>query len=129
MVGADIGAKAYANSVPEHSFSTQEVILSMLQHDQRFRHLLAAEAHAAGRDPMVLEWAMADTYRSFKEHGSLQYGAKRREAYRLTSYYCHNNTFGVDMIIPSNYPKMYQIALKTLYHYWGIPCSLDSYRK
>ena len=101
----------------------------MLQHDQRFRQLLAAEAQGAGRDPIALEWAVADTCRHLKEYESLYSGARRRQAYRLTSEGCHTKTDKVTMIIPCNYQKVYQIALEALYHYWGIPCGPDLYRK
>ena len=123
---ADIGAKTYANSVPEHDFSTQEVVLSMLQHDTRFRQLLAARANTANLDLIELECVIADSYRNAQAYDELFTSCS--EAYKPASGKSAREAVSVEMTIPGNYGKIYQIALDTLYQYWGIPCSPAVYR-
>ncbi|KAL3145277.1 hypothetical protein ABBQ32_001015 [Trebouxia sp. C0010 RCD-2024] len=124
----DIGAKAYASSAPEHCFSTQEVILSMLQHDERFLELLRQRSRDEGIDPLSLELAVADSYRSLTEREAGQFGAGKWPYKHTTQLpvshppkYVRNKTlFGINMIIPYDYAKVDQIALEALYQYWGI---------
>lgn len=114
---ADIGAKAYASSAPEHCFSTQEVILSMLQHDEKFLQLLHQRSRDEGIDPLNLELAVADSYRSLAEREGGQYG---RWPYNCPKCLRHKSLFGINMIIPNGYAKVDRIALEALYQYWGI---------
>ncbi|KAL3145158.1 hypothetical protein ABBQ38_001759 [Trebouxia sp. C0009 RCD-2024] len=113
----DIGAKAYASSAPEHCFSTQEVILSMLQHDEKFLQLLHQRSRDEGIDPLNLELAVADSYRSLAEREGGQYG---RWPYNCPKCLRHKSLFGINMIIPNGYAKVDRIALEALYQYWGI---------
>ena len=135
---ADIGAKAYASSAPEHSFSTEEVILSMLQHDSRFRQLLDETANRAGIDRFWLECTVADTYRYFVQHEAAKCGRGRRPAFEYSSLVTSSRPCSsgmqktlpdVTLIIPGYLFKFQQIALESLYQYWGIPCVPDTYRK
>lgn len=122
---ADIGAKAYANSAPEHSFSTQEVILSMLQHDERFLSLVREKSHDADIDQLSLELAVADSYRSLVEREGAARTPKLRHFCQPKPVHCqrfvgHASQPSINMIIPSNYATVDQIALEVLYQYWGI---------
>lgn len=135
---ADLGAKAYANSAPEHEFSTEEVILSMLQHDSTFLQLLATRSREAGIDQFTLESAVADTYHNLVEHEEGRFQRRRRSAIQCSTRVVASPSNGaiqteslpgITMIIPSNYQKVYQIALQSLYQYWGIPCVPDLNRK
>ena len=63
MAVADIGAAAYAKSVEDSTFSTQEVILSMLHHDTRFKAMLREGSSNLGLDHINVEFAVADTHR------------------------------------------------------------------
>ena len=135
---ADLGAKAYASSAPEHDFSTEEVILSMLQHDSTFLQLLATKSCEAGIDQFTLESAVADTYHNLVEQEEGMFKRGRRPAFTCSSRVIaspfksaiQTETLpDITMVIPSNYQKVYQIALQSLYQYWGIPCVPDMYRK
>lgn len=136
---ADVGAKAYANSAPQHSFSTQEVILSMLQHDSTFLQLLALKSHEAGIDDFILESAVAGIYRDLAEREESTWRFKRRRPVFICSSAAQASCLSgatqeermpsITMVIPSDLKKVDQVALQSLYQYWGVPCVPDMYRK
>ncbi len=68
IFAADIGAAAYAESVQDCSFSTQEVIDSMLEHDKCFQGLLVEASTDFEIDIWELRFAVVDAYRHFKEY-------------------------------------------------------------
>lgn len=138
MASADVGAKAYASSAPQHSFSTEEVILSMLQHDSTFLQLLAMQSHEAGIDQFILESAVAGIFRDLLEQEESAWRFKRRRPAFICSSVMQASCFigatqeerlpNITMVIPNNLKKVDQVALQSLYQYWGVPCSPDMYR-
>ena len=96
----------------------------MLQHDQKFLQLLDERSHEAGIDPISLELAVADSYRSLLEREQGRSGAGRRTFtyFSRLPVNCPNllSLPGIRMIIPNDYAKVDQLALEALYQYWGI---------
>ncbi|KAL0046407.1 hypothetical protein WJX82_000049 [Trebouxia sp. C0006] len=64
----DIGAAAYAESMQDCSFSIQEVIDSMLEHDKSFQALLEEASTDFEIDIWELRFAVVDAYRYCKEY-------------------------------------------------------------
>ena len=139
MASADAGAKAYASSAPQYSFSTEEVILSMLQHDSTFLQLLAMKSREAGIDQFILESAVAGIHRYVVEQEeSAWLFNSRRPAFICSSApqalrWLNGETQeermpDITMVVPSNFGKVDQLALQSLYQYWGVPCAPDMYR-
>ena len=138
---AAIGATAYARSLEDCSFSTQEVILSMLEHDSTFRNLVLAESSAAGIDPINFEFAIADAHRYCLAMESMQSrrGKAQRPAWATEQaqdiWAVAGGAVAVDgdthtagricVIIPSSWDLYQKAALQLLYSYWGVPYEVD----
>lgn len=110
----------------------------MLQHDSTFLQLLATKSHEAGIDQFTLESAVADTYHNLVQQEEGMFKRARRPAYTCSSRVVASRSEGAEqmeslpditMVIPGHYQKVYQIALQSLYQYWGIPCVPDMYRR
>ena len=108
----------------------------MLQHDSSFLQLLATISREAGIDQFTLESAVADTYLHLAEQEEEMSRSKRgrRPAFTHSFRVVSSPSNGavqkeslpdITMVIPSNYQKVYQIALQSLYQYWGVPCVPD----
>ena len=135
VVAADIGAQAYANSVPGCTLTTNDVIRSMLNHDARFKQMLSEDSEVAGMDRDKLESAVFLAYRETKEACSRK-GTTGKLGWEITpaepnvpgvAINAHGPSKSVGgnrtirMIIPGTWYSRESMALQLLYKYWGIP--------
>ncbi|DBA90814.1 TPA: hypothetical protein ACH3X1_004017 [Trebouxia sp. C0004] len=138
----DIGAAAYAESVQDCSFSTQEVIDSMLEHDKCFQGLLAEASTDFEIDIWELRFAVVDAYRYFKENEEIMI-SKGKLKQRWATEAPGNaviwssgaageiagleDTRSIHMVIPGAWKSKENVALQLLYTYWGIPLRNEMY--
>ncbi len=142
IFAADIGAAAYAESVQDCSFSTQEVIDSMLEHDKCFQGLLVEASTDFEIDIWELRFAVVDAYRHFKEYEEIMISKgklKQRwatEAPRNAVIWSSGGAGGIagledtrsiHMVIPGAWNSKENVALQLLYTYWGIPVRNEVY--
>lgn len=138
----EIGAAAYAESVQDCSFSTQEVIDSMLEHDKSFQGLLAEASTDFEIDIWELRFAVVDAYRYIKEYEEIMI-SKGKEKQRWATEAPRNpviwssgaaggiagleDTRSIHMVIPGAWNSKQNVALQLLYTYWGIPLRNEMY--
>ncbi len=128
LLAADIGAKVYASSVEGCNFSTQEVILSMLEHDSSFKDIIKTDSAWFQLDPWELEFAVADAYRYISEYEKMLSLRGKKEKLTWATETGEHNGFGngrpdrgIHMIICGAWGSKENVALRLLYTYWGIP--------
>ena len=142
VVAADIGAAAYAESTQDCSFSTQEVIDSMLEHDKCFQGMLEEASTEFESDVWELRFAVVDAYRYWKECEQIMISkgkVKQRwatEAPKNVVIWSSGaagriaglqDTRNIHMVIPGAWKSKEIVALQLLYTYWGIPFRSEMY--
>ncbi|DBA69973.1 TPA: hypothetical protein ACH3X2_012462 [Trebouxia sp. C0005] len=138
----DIGAAAYAESVQDCSFSTQEVIDSMLEHDKCFQGLLEEASTDFDIDIWELRFAVVDAHRYSKEYEEIMISKgelKQRWATEAPTNAVIwssgaaggiaglEDTRSIHMIIPGAWNSKENVALQLLYTYWGVPLRNEMY--
>lgn len=138
----DIGAAAYAESVQDFSFSTQQVIDLILEHDKCFQGMLEEASTDFEIDIWELRFAVVDAYRYCKEYEDIMISkgkVKQRwatEAPRNAVIWASGaaggmagleDTRSIHMVIPGAWKSKESVALQLLYTYWGIPLRNEMY--
>ena len=145
VLAADIGAAAYASALEGCTMSTQDVILSMLENDNAFRDLLVRQCRGSGK----LAWLPCQNTWALSEHGHdiwdlelavagvLQH-AQTVDASTRSPMWSRKASpeseigkgdaadgepvlGGVCMTAMSTADPISDLALRTVYQYWGIP--------
>ena len=124
------------------SFSTQEVIDSMLEHDESFNELLMGASAQLSIDHWELRFAVVDALRHAKEYEEIQVSKGKAKQYWATEasrdalvWSCGafgraaglEGTRSIHVIMPGAWNSKENVALQLLYTYWGVPFRNEMY--